>query len=386
MLLLLFLVILIAVSWVYWLVVCGTAIHFFEQKDPPPGAFLPAVSLLKPVKGLDDGAYENFVSFVEQDYPDFEILFGVMDELDPVIPVIARLQRNYPEKRISYYIAPPLGSNRKAAILHFLTQEARHSILVLSDSDIRVGPDFLQRAVATLANKRVGLVNCLYRSEPALSIASKVESLLISTFLLPSGILGSYLIGFHFAFGAAIVLRRQALEDIGGFEAIKDHLADDHQLGYLIAKAGWDVVLSRTVVANQLNQVRWHDFWDRQSRWMRVAWVCRKREYPGLLITYSIPLSCLLLLLSGFSAFALWLFIGSIGLRLTIGIVFARLLGHPQLQRWAVLLPIADFCFFFLWIEAMFATRVRWRDEIFTLLPDGRMVPQLEEKEQEELP
>src|SRR5690606_32305043 len=144
--------------------------------------------------------------------------------------VIRQIQRDFPSARVGLYVTPPLGANRKVAILQHLQEKASNEILVLSDSDIRVRRDFLSNIVAPLADGKTGLVSSFYRSEQALSSAARVESLLISTLMLPSGILGSYLIGLRYALGAAIALRRRALEDMGGFLVIKDHLADDHQL------------------------------------------------------------------------------------------------------------------------------------------------------------
>ena len=378
-----FFLILIAVSWAYWLVVLGTALHFFSQKHPD-SSFLPPISILKPVKGMEPGAYENFASFLKQDYPEYEVLFGLEDPDDPALLVIRQIQRDFPSIKVELYITPPLGTNRKVAILHHLQEKASHEILVLSDSDIRVRKDFLKDIVAPLADEKVGLVSSFYRSEQALSLAAKVESLLISTLMLPSGILGSYLIGLRYAFGAAIALRRKALENMGGFKVIKDHLADDHQLGALIGRAGWGVVLSNHVVSNMMNHISWRGFWDRQLRWMRVASVCRRKEYPGMLMIFTFPLSLTFMFLSLFSPLSLWLFIGSLALRLSFAYCFAAYLGHRQMRRWLFLLPIADFFYFLLWIKAMFTSRVTWRQHEFILLPDGRMKPNYHDSKAEE--
>jgi ceramide glucosyltransferase len=369
----LFFIILISISCFYWLVAMANALHFFHQ-EPLPSTFTPPISVLKPVRGLDPGAYENFSSFVRQDYPEFEVIFGVLEQDDPAVPVIRHIQEDFPEKRILFYVAPPLGANRKTAILSHLVQMANYDYLVCADSDIRVKPNFLKTLSAFFRDEKVGLVGSLYRSL-ARNIWSKVESLLISTFLIPSGVLGFRLFGLRYAFGAALAFRRQALEDIGGFSTFKDHVADDHEIARLVHKAGWQVLLAPCVVSNLLNDVRWSEFWTRQLRWMRVAFVCRRKEYPGILLTFAFPLAIIFAFSSSFTPISLWFLVVSFGVRLTAGYLMAELLDHREMKRWLYLILLSDLFFVLLWVMAFFSKRVSWRQEDYLLLSDGRMLP-----------
>lgn len=369
----LFFVILISISCFYWLVLMANTIHFFHQGFPSEGD-LPPISILKPVRGIDPEAYENFSSFLKQDYPKFEVIFGVMDPNDPAIPLIWKIQRDFPEKNISLIVSQPLGTNQKTAILASLAKEAKNSLLVLADSDIRVESDFLKKIAAFFQDKRVGLIGCIYRTLGKNSW-SKIESLLISTFLLPSGILGHRMLGLKYAFGAALAVRREALLDIGGFAAFKDHVADDHEIARLVHRAGWNVLLVPYVVSNYLNYVPKSDFWMRQLRWMKVALVCHRSAYPCILLTFSLPLALTFVLFSGFSPLSLWFLVVALGVRLVVGILMSDLLKHREMRGWLYLMPLADLIFAFLWIMAPISRKFSWREDEYIILSDGRMIP-----------
>jgi ceramide glucosyltransferase len=373
----LFFVILISISCFYWLALMANALHFFHQDFPPEGK-LPPVSVLKPVRGIDPEAYENFSSFLKQDYPEFEVIFGAMDPNDPAIPLIRRIQSEFPERKVDLVIAQPLGANQKTAILNSLANEAKHNLLVLADSDISVKPDFLKKIASFFQDEKVGLIGCIYRTLGK-NLWSKVESLLISTFLLPSGILGQRVLGLKYAFGAALAVRREALSDIGGFFSFKDHVADDHEIARLVHKAGWSVLLIPYVVSNHLNCVSKSDFWMRQLRWMKVALVCHKSAYPGILFTFSFPLALIFVLFSGFSPLSLWFLVVALGIRFVVGILMSDLLEQREMWSWLYLLPLADLIFTLLWITAPVSRRIFWRQDEYLILPDGRMVPLEEE-------
>ncbi|MCR4427964.1 MAG: glycosyltransferase [Caldiserica bacterium] len=377
----LFFVILISISCFYWLVLMANSLHFFHQPFPP-GKDCPPVSILKPVRGIDPDAYQNFLSFLKQDYPDYEVVFGVMDPADPAIPLIRRLQSEFPEKRINLVIAQPLGSNQKTAILQSLSQEAKFDIMVLTDSDIRVDPGFLKTIAPYFQDNKVGLVGCLYRTLGK-NLWSYIESLLISTFLLPSGILGHRILGLKYAFGAALAVRRSALSDIGGFSSFKDHVADDHEIARLVHQAGWKVMLIPHVVSNHLNSVSRNEFWTRQLRWMKVAFVCHRSAYPGILLTFAFPLALSFAFISLFSPLSLWFLVVAFGVRFAVGVLIADLLGHPQMRKWLFLLPFVDLAFALLWVFAPLSRRFTWRSDDYLILPDGRMVPLLKDEAKE---
>ena len=164
------LLLLIFAGWLYWLVALVMVYDFFRRQPELHQGFVPPVSVLKPVKGVDSEAYQNFASYCQQDYPDYELIFGVADAADPVVPVIERLRRDFPKRPIRLIVAGTFGANRKASLLHHLASEAKHEVLVVSDSDMRATPDYLKQVVAQLADERVGLVTCLYQGQLPLNV------------------------------------------------------------------------------------------------------------------------------------------------------------------------------------------------------------------------
>ena len=289
-------------SWLYWLVASWCVASFFAEPQPQPGADLPPVSILKPVRGLDAQAYENFASFLAQDYPeDYEVLFGVSDPRDPAIEVIHHLQREHPERRIDTFVAPSRGPNDKVSILCHLAQQARYDVLVISDSDMRVTPDYLRRVCAPLQDPNVGLVTCLYQGEQAKTFTAKLEAQYMATTFLPSALVGRHYLHMGFALGASNALRRQQLQQIGGFEALVNYLADDYQLGARIAATGHRVHLSDYVMQSVLGATTFREQWNREVRWNKCLRVSRPLEYRALIVTFPTPVALITAGLMGFS-------------------------------------------------------------------------------------
>jgi ceramide glucosyltransferase len=362
-----------ALSWIYWLIAYVWVHHFFRADRGVTNGFMPPVSILKPVKGVDPQAYENFESFCHQDYPEYEIIFGVADADDPVIPVIERLQRNFPELPITLHVTPVFGTNQKAALLAELTPLARYSVLALSDSDMRVTPDYLHRVAAPLQDPQVGLVTCLYRPQAPVTLTARLEALYMGVTFLPSVIVARRVLNMHFAMGATDVLRRRDLERIGGFSAICDYLADDYQLGARIADSGKRVVLSDYIVNCYLGGTTFQTQWRREVRWAHCSRTSRPLEYPGLLLSFSTPLALILLLSSGLS-FTSWLALAtSLILRWGVGWGVAGYTGDRVSRRWLLLLPLRDMLSALVWCAGLLGRIVVWRGKRFILESDGRL-------------
>ncbi len=372
----LILILLTLVSGIYWILAWWTVRSFFHSCRAGPSDYTPPVSVLKPVKGLDPEMYENFASFCQQDYPEYEILFGVMDPDDPAVPLIHRLQEAYPERSIRLVIAPPLGTNNKASILHALAKEARHNLLVASDSDMRVRPDYLRRVVAPLADPQVGLVTCLLRGVKARSPGAVMEALEIGTCFLPPALMGLHVFKMSYAFGASIALRRETLERMGGFAAVADYLADDYQIGARIGALGRRVVLSDYLMDNVLGDMPMDEVWDRYVRWLRCARVSRPREYIPMAITFTIPLALLTLLWLGFSAAGWLLFMESLLIRVWSVWHITRYTDDREVRRNLLWLPAGDLLHAAYWAAALVGRRVVWRGEAFEVDREGRLVPE----------
>jgi ceramide glucosyltransferase len=374
--------VLVAVSWVYWLLTLFLIFDFFRAPASSDEGYRPPVSMLKPVRGLDPEIYENFVSFCQQEYDSFEVLFGVDDPADPAISVIERLQREFPQLHIGLNIAPACGANRKAGTLHNLAGRARHEILVISDSDCRVTPDYLRRVVAPLRDESVGMVTCPYRGAQALTFTARLEALYIGATFLPLVLAARKYITMRLGLGATMAVRRGDLDRIGGFAAIADYLGDDYQLGNRIAQLGKTVHLSHYVVACILGSTTFREQWNREVRWMRNARVCRPREYPIVPITFTTPLAVVLALVTGFSSPAISALVVSIVVRWLVGWLMASHTGDVEARRAMFWLPLRDILSATVWLAGATGRRVVWRGEKFLLQFDGQMAPQAQMAEQ----
>jgi ceramide glucosyltransferase len=368
------LILLVVISWFYWLAALLLVYRFFRD-DEERGDFMPPVSILKPVKGLDTDAYQNFASFCQQDYPEYELLFGVADACDPVLRVIERLRRDFPDRNIRLIISEPIGTNRKASLLHRLEQEARHEILVASDSDMRVTPDYLHRVVGPLADDEIGLVTCPYRGNQPETLSAGLEILHMGVSFLPAVILARSVIKMRFAMGASVALRHQSLAEIGGFAALADYLADDYQLGARISGLGLRVHLSRYVMTCILGATTFRRQWDREVRWMRCARISRPREYPGWLFSFTTPLALALVVATGFESSAVQLVLLSLLWRWVAAWLISGQTGDAESRRWLLWLPLRDILSASTWLIGALGRHIVWRDEVFTLQDDGRMKP-----------
>src|SRR5258708_17070621 len=280
-----------AAPLVYYALATLVALRFFKRgRARVPPDFTPAVSILKPVRGLDFGSYENFASFCRQEYPDYEILFAVNDETDPALPLIRQIMTEFPEQRICLLVgAEHIGANRKVNKLARLAREAQNEVLVLTDGDVRIGPRFLREAVAPLANNKIGAVTSFYRGIAEKNLGAEIEAVGASSDFFAGVLMAEWTEGISFALGASIATTKEWLRKVGGFEAIAETLADDYELGNRIAKAGGEIVLSRETVWTMYPAQTLRSFWDHQVRWARTIRLCRPLSYVGLLLTQGLP-------------------------------------------------------------------------------------------------
>lgn len=362
-----------AASCGYWL---AALLCLRKVLRPAPASgepFEPMVSILKPVKGVDVGAIHNFLSFCRQGYPKFEILFGVAHASDPAVELIEQISRQFPEHAIRLIVASPLGVNPKAAILNSLAAEARGDVLVISDSDIRVTPDYLHRVVAPLRDPQVGLVTCLYRGQSPRDVAACLAALHMDTTFAPSAAL-AWRLGTVVGLGATLAMRRGDLERVGGYTAIADHLLDDNEIAARIVRLGLRVCLSDYVVASVLGPTRFDEQRRREVRWARGIRAAYPVRYPGLLVTFTLALA---IVASGFSGVWHWAW-GAVPAALAIrwfaGWRCAALLGQRE-RRYLLWLPLRDLLSVAVWCVGLVGRRVHWRGTDFVLRSDGRLVP-----------
>jgi ceramide glucosyltransferase len=366
-----------AAPLVYYALATLAALRFFrrERARKLPN-YAPPVSLLKPVRGLDFGSYENFASFCRLDYPEYEILFAVNDERDPAVPVIERVIAEFSGRRVRLLIgAEDLGANRKVNKLARLAREAQNEVLVLTDGDVRVGPNFLREVVAPLAEEKTGAVTSVYRAIAEPSLWAELEAVGASSDFFAGVLMAEWTEGIHFGLGASIATTKKWIGKIGGFEAIAGTLADDYELGNRIVEAGGAVLLSREAVWTMYPAQTLKGFWSHQLRWARTIRLCRPLSYVGLLLTQGLPWTLLAVLVAPVS----WVAISYLLLYAVLRLVMAWTVGvwgvgDDVLRKKIWLVPIRDALYFLIWLASFGSNRIRWGSDEF-VVRDGQMVP-----------
>jgi ceramide glucosyltransferase len=361
-------------SSIYYLLCLWSAATFLRERQAGEGArptrFLPPISILKPLKGTDPEIYESFRSHCLQDYPEYEIIFGVSDPNDPAVESVKALQREFPDRRIQLVVSEKiLGANVKVSNLAQMLTEARYDHLIVNDSDIRVEPDYLRQVTAPLANSQVGLVTCLYRGVPGATLGSRLEALGISTDFCASVLVARQLEGgIHFALGSTLAFRRVELDKIGGFTSFVDYLADDYELGKRIAGLGLTVNLSDVAVETYLPSYRLREFFAHQLRWARGIRDARAGGYLGLIFTFGLLWALLALMASGGAPWAFITLAITLLLRFAAALVVGRgVLQDRQILRDAWLIPLRDLLAVAVWFASLGGHTVTWRGDRFRL-------------------
>ncbi len=364
-----------AASIFYYVLSMWSAAAFLrEQKTAGnrvyPTPTLPGVSILRPLKGTDPEMYESLRSHCVQDYPEYEILFGVSEADDPALEFVKRLKQEFPKHAIRILVCEKkLGANIKVSNLAQMAREAKYDILVVSDSDIRVPPDYLRRVVAPLSDSDVGLVTCLYRGVASGTLGSRLESLGISTDFIP-GVLAARAIegGIRFGLGSTLTFRRQELQAVGGFESFADYLADDYEVGKRIAALGKEVKISDVVVETFLPRYTIREFLQHQLRWARTVRDARPWGYVGLGLTFGLPWALLAVAAANGTSLTWGLLTAVLTMRL--GVTFAvgwRVLHDRQALAMFPLLPLRDVVALLVWLVSFAGHTVVWRGDRFEL-------------------
>lgn len=331
---------------------------------------IPPVSVLKPMKGVDPEIYDSLRSHCLQDYPEYEIIFGVSDSGDPAVEIVRRLQKEFPKRSIQLLVCEKkLGANTKVSNLAQMLAAARYEHLIVNDSDIRVKSDYLQRVMRPLSEPQVGVVTCLYRGVAAQTLGSRLESLGISTDFSAGVLVAHYLErGLRFGLGSTLAFRRRDLEAIGGFQSFVDYLADDYELAHRIAALGLRAHLSDLVLDTFLPAYSLRQFIDHQLRWARGIRECRPLGYAGLLFTFAIPWAALALAVSWGAGWAWKLLAVALATRLAVAYAVGwGVLRDGQVFRWSWLIPVRDLIAPLVWVASFASRKVTWRGDHFYL-------------------
>lgn len=368
-----------ATPFVYYLLVFFSTWRFFsgaQGRLSPDSGFTPPVSNLKPLRGLDPEAYENLASYCRQDYPDYELIFCVGDENDPSVPILEQLKRDFPDRQIRILV----GSGRKAindkvAKLVRMVSEARHEVLVINDSDVRVEPNYLRTVVALLRNPQVGGVTCLYISTKDKTFTQHLQSIGMICDFFPGVFVARQLDGIKFAFGQTIVTTRTRLKAFGGYEAIENRPADDLLVGRYIARQGYKVELLPYAVKTVPDYDSFKDLFIKRLRWLTVMRHMRPWGHVGLTFTQGLPWCLAVLFVHpadgiGFAYVGAYLVFRSA----ITWLVGAWGLRQEGLWKKMPLIFVWDATALVIWLLTFGRRRIRWRNVDYRIR-DGMLVP-----------
>jgi ceramide glucosyltransferase len=378
-----FLMILALLPFVYYLLSLFCVITYFRDARETPGPktpFMPPASIVKPVRGLDHEAYENFASFCRLDYPEYEVVFAVSDVSDPVIPVIEKLRADFPACSIRLITnIPHVGTSDKVNNLCQLAQNAKYNLLVMSDSDVRVDPDYLKQVAAPFADREVGVVTAFYRSLSAGNLASNLDALGMYMDSAPGALVAKKTEGrLGFAFGWTMATSKKHLAEIGGWEAMANHHSEDFELGKRIADCGHRVVLMPKPICMIFSKETVAEYFRRELRWSIALKSGRPSGYRAMLFTHGLPwalVGAAASLSIGSAPLAACYLIAYIVLRIAMTWLTGTWgLGDRRLSKMMWLIPIRDAISFVVWLAGFFAEKIVWRGLEYRL-HKGQLIP-----------
>jgi len=371
---------LIALGGAYLVLSLLCVLSFFGKSRPEKTVHLPpedslAVSILKPIKGFDPSMAGNLESFLAQEYPRFEVLFGFRDPEDPALPFVKRMAAEAPCEARVVVSNTGAGANDKVLSLQALADNARYSMLALSDSDMVVDRDYLSLIIGEfLRAGKTGIVTSLYKISRPVSVGSALESLTIALDFIPSVLVARRMEGITFGLGASILISKEVLRDIGGFAAIADYLADDYQLGNRCWQKGYDNVLSARVIENRVGPMSIREHLVHQLRWARTQRVSRPTGYLGYGISHLFPFTLLFFLICpGVKPAAL---IGlALALRYALALsLYRKVVADAAWLRWLFLIPFKDALSFLVWLGSFAGSKGYWGGAYYRTVRGGKMV------------
>jgi len=367
-----------AIPGIYYLLAIFSSLRYFSvswRENPPNRDFTPPISCLKPIRGLDDDAYENYASFCRQDYPEYEIIFCV-DPGDPALPVLEKLIADFPARKIRLVLGSGRDAiNDKVGRLTRLVSEAQYDLLVITDGDIRVGPDYLRAVAHPFRNPKVGGATAIYVSTEETSFVQELQSVgMISDFF--AGIFVDWqLEGIKFMFGQSIVTTKQRIAGFGGYEALENRPADDLNVGRGVAAQGYEVKLLPYVVKTVADFQSLKDLFYKRVRWMTVMRLMRRRGHEGLIFTWGLIWALVAVATVPTRAVA----IAYLGSYAVLRVVLTWIIGvHGMKQKgmWKKmpLIPLWDLVAFMIWVASFGRKTIRWRGYDY-YIRDGILVP-----------
>ncbi len=367
----------VGIAAIYCLLGLAASLVWTCRESQRPAQRRPPVTILKPLCGAEPGLYANLRSFCVQDYPQYQIVFGLRERSDPALAIAERLVAEFPALPIDIVISSRQhGSNRKVSSLINMLPAARYDVMVMADSDAFVNSDYLASVTAPLLDPKVGLVTCLYHGEPTRCVWSRLGAMYVNEWYMPSVLL-AWLFGHEgYVSGQTLCVRRETLQGIGGLGAIADHLADDYRLGELVRAAGLRIVLSPYLLKAEHHEPTLGTLVRHESRWMRTLRALQPGSFRLLFFSFTLPLASVGLLLSAtltsFSVTPWILFQVCVLGRVALHLVHRLREDRPMLaDLW--LLPARDLLLCWVWYRALVTSRITWRGHEFDVDAQGIM-------------
>jgi len=367
----------ISVGVGYYIASTLAALSFARRaaKSPAPlPKIAPRVAIIKPLHGLDESLAGNLMSFLEVAYPRLDYFFAVSSYEDRAVEVPAALRARYQFANTTLVVGeePDCANGKIGKVIKMADRAEKADIFVMSDADISVDRDYLQRIVAELeSDPKIGVVTCAYRARPMGPFASRLEALFVNTDFAPQVMLSAALEPLRHALGATVAIKRAALESFGGFRAVKDLLADDFYLGKFATDHGWKVKLSSALVTLSFEEKSLRAVWNRQLRWARtIRWV--RPVSIGTIFCHATFWALMLMIVSGFSASSLAILAGVIGVRIgTSALMIRHVLKLPELMRDAWMVPLKDLMAAMILLASLTGNEVVWSGQRFKSGRDG---------------
>lgn len=348
----------------------------FGRLPAPRSALRPPVTLLKPVHGLEFELEENLRTFCAQDYPEYQVVLGVLAPDDAALPVLRRLAAEFGE-RVTVAVGDGVARHRnpKIATLAPMLPHARHELLVVADSDMRVGPDYVDAIAAAFDDPHVGAATCIYRGEPADNgVASALGAMAITEQFAPSALVATAVEPMSYCFGGTMAVRRPVFDAFGGLDALGAQLADDAAMGRFTAELGHRVVLARYVAATVVDEPDLRALLGHELRWARTVRSVRPGGYAGLILTYPLPLALAYLALARRRGFALGVVAAAATVRVALHFAAQRIMRAPRRPSLG-LIPVRDVLGLAVWMAGLRGDEVRWRGRPIQIAPDGKIEP-----------
>jgi ceramide glucosyltransferase len=340
------------------------------------GKALPPVSIVKPLSNIEDGTLGNLMSFCDQDYPNYEVIFSLSQEGKSIIFLLEELKKVFPYGDIRWTIVNQnKGPNYKVETLIGAVRETKYEIIALSDGDMRVERNYLKQIVPLFLQEKVGLVTCLYRGANIRNIFGGLHSLTVQTDFIPNVLIDHRLEGISYAFGATILTSKEVLASFGGLKTLQEYLADDYQMGYQVRKKGYGIHLSPYLADHIFCAKNFREYFLHHLRWAITQRICRPIGYLASVITHGVFLALLFLILEGFSPTAVALFLFICGIRVLSFIFLNKALIHnDEVTCYFWLIPMNDLLNSVIWFLSLFINTVRWKNRQFRVLKGGRIV------------